>query len=302
MKKVIILLSILFFLGYSVHAQTGQPHYLKPSNYQKKVTHVISGKTRSYYSLSHVKASVINVRGPGRLLVMTRGRFTQDSKDYLKYEIIYTVDGGQAHKFKVTGVVRPKSTVYQNKALGEPGVRKDMEIELGRGYHTLKFKLKDGSAPVAVRYKFIPGKAKKQEWISFSPLSPSEPIDLVTNEHIVHYYRFSAENPLAVEVNGPTEIRVMTRIENHYDMKGRIQYRIQVIEKGKVINTYQLSSVRSEVTTYKENNELIPGKAREFVINVPGGKHTYEISILDKDKNSVLGRFLLPRKDVKLTK
>jgi hypothetical protein len=302
MKKVIILLSILFFLGHSVHAQTGQPHYLKPSNYQKKVTHVVSGKTRSYYSLSHDKASVINVRGPGKLLVLTRGRFTQDSKEYLKYEIIYTVDGGQAHKFKVNGAGHSKSTVYQNKALGEPGIRKDLEIELGRGYHTLEFRLKDGSTPVAVRYKFIPGKAKKQEWISFSPLSPSEPVDLVTNEHIVHYYRFSAENPLKVEVNGPTEIRVMTRIENHYDMKGRIQYRIQVIEKGKVINTYQLSSVRSEVTTYKENNELIPGKAREFVINVPGGKHTYEISILDQDKSSVLGRFLLPRKDVKLTK
>jgi hypothetical protein len=302
MKRIILILIILASYGFSGKAQTMEPRYLKPSGFQKKVTHIISGKTRSYYSLSHIEISAINVRGPGKLIIMTRGRFTSENKDRLGYTVIYTVDGGSPKKFKVPDAGRSKSASCQNTALGDPGIRKDFEIMLGRGYHTLEFKLKDGSAPVAVRYKFVPVKAKKQEWISFAPLSPSKPVNLVTNEHIVHYYRFSAENPLTVEVNGPTEIRVMTRIENHYDMKGRIHYRIQVLEKGKVINTYQLSSVRSEVTAYEDNKELIPGKAREFVIIVPGGKHIYQISILDKDKNSVLGRFLLPKKDVKLTK
>jgi len=85
-------------------------------------------------------------------------------------------------------------------------------------------------------------------------------------------------------------------------MKGRIHYRIQIRENGKVINTYQLNSRRSEITVYKDDNELVPGKACEFVIIVPKGKHLYEIVPLDQDKNTVLGRFLMPEKDVKLVK
>jgi hypothetical protein len=73
-----------------------------------------------------------------------------------------------------------------------------------------------------------------------------------------------------------------------------------VKELDKVVNTYQLSSERSETAVYKENKELVPGKACEFVIIVPKGKHTYVISPLDEDKNTVLGRLLIPKKDVTL--
>ncbi len=95
-------------------------------------------------------------------------------------------------------------------------------------------------------------------------------------------------------------MRVLTRIENHYQMKGRIHYRVQVKENNNIISTYQLSSQRSEIAVYKYDNELIPGKACEFVIDIPKGRHIYEISPLDRDKNSLLGRCLLPKKDVKL--
>ena len=108
------------------------------------------------------------------------------------------------------------------------------------------------------------------------------------------------EKPLKVEIIGPTELRVLTRTENHFQMKGRINYRVQVKENGKVINTYQLCSKVSEVAVYKDVKELIPGTACEFVIYVPKGKHVYEILPLDKDKSTLLGRLLIPEKDVKL--
>ncbi len=152
------------------------------------------------------------------------------------------------------------------------------------------------------RYFFHPTRNKKQEWISYSPLQPSQPVHLISSESTVNYYRFSTDEPLRVKVNGPTVLRVLTRVENHYQMKGRIKYRMQVKENNQVINTYQLNSKRSEITTYKNNAELIPGKAREFVINVPSGNHTYEILPLDKDKSTILGRLLLPKNDVKLEK
>ena len=301
MKKILLNFAVLMFLCSGILAQSaGKPKYLKPTNHQKKVTTIVSDKSRSYYLLNHEKPSVISVRGPGILRVITRGRFVPDAGAKIKYNILYTIDGGEQQKEKMSGVVRSKKATYLKGTLGVPGELIDFEIELGRGEHTIEFLLDDLEVPVAARYKFTPTKAKKQEWIAYSPVQPSEPVDLISRETTVNYHRFSTLKPLKVEINGPTILRVMTRIENHYQMKGRIHYRLQVKEDDKVINTYQLSSRRSEIAVYKDDKDLIPGKACEFVIDVPKGKHTYEILPLDQDKSSVLGRLLLPKKDVKL--
>lgn len=260
----------------------------------------ISGKQRYYYDLSSEKRSLITLRGPGKLRVITRGMFRTETADQLGYTILYTIDGAQQQKFTVTDAERSNTTVCADRKLGNPANSKDLNLDLGRGDHSIEFRLQAGQPPVAARYIFVPSKVKKQDWISFSPLRPSEPVDLITREDEITYYRFSKEKPLKVEVNGRTEVRVLSRIENHYQMRGRIHYRVQVLENNKVINTYQLSSVRSEVTVYKDNNELIPGKGCEFVIDVPKGRHAYEIIPLDEDKSTLLGRMLLPKKDVKL--
>ncbi len=303
MKNILLSLIIILLVVPGIMAQSSKKtRYLKPTNFTKRVTTLTSGKSRSYYSLSTEKASTINVQGPGILRIITRGRFVPEQGNKIKYEVLYTVDGGGQKKFKKSAVERSKTATYLKGSLGVPGQLRDFEIELGRGNHTIEFKLKEKNIPVAVRYSFTPTKKKKQEWIAFSPLQPSEPVDLISRETTVNYYRFSIEKPLKIEINGPTQLRVLTRLENHFQMKGRIHYRMQVKEEGKVINTYQLSSRRSEIAEYKNDNKLIPGKACEFVINAPRGRHTYEILPLDKDKNTILGRFLLPKKDVKLGK
>jgi hypothetical protein len=301
MKKSFLILIVLLMPCLVTWAQTtSKSKSLKPTNFQKRVTTIISGKTRYYYSLNTENASVISSPGPGKLQVITRGRFAPDAGDQINYTILYTIDGGEQKKFLASGVVRSKADTYLDGKLGIPGESKDFTIELGLGDHSIEFKLPDIKTPVAVRYIYTPVKEKKQEWIAFCPLRPSEPVDLISKEATVSYYRFSKDKPLKFEVNGPTELKVMTRIENHYQMRGIIHYRIQVKENGLVLNSYQHSSTRSESAVYKDNKELIPGKACEFVINVPKGKHTYEVLLLDEDKSTVLGRLLLPKKDVKL--
>lgn len=301
MKKIYLIFILLYWFGSSIMAQSnGTSRYLKPTNFKKKVTIRVDGKSRSYYALSADKPSVINIRGPGILRVMTRGQLKPGETNDIQYTINYVINGGAKKIVEVSSVLPSDRADYLDIETSVPGQLKDFEIDLGRGYHNIEFKNTDHRIPIAVRYKFIPAKVKKQEWIAFCPKRPSEPVDLISKESTVNYYRFSSERPLKVEINGPTELRVLTRTENHYQMKGRIYYRIQVKENNGIISTYQLSSRRSEVAVYKYNTELIPGKACEFVIDVPKGRHTFEIVPLDKDKNTLLGRFLIPEKDVKL--
>lgn len=281
----------------SMAQSNGNSRYLKPTNFQKKITLKIENKSRSYYALSADKPAVINIQGPGKLRVLSRGQVKGSKIDYT---IHYVIDGGKKKVVEFSDVEAFANATYLDTEMGVPGQLEDYEINLGRGYHNIEFKTDDLKVLVAVRYKYTPTKVKKQEWISFCPKRPSEPVDLVSREATVNYYRFSMEKPLKVEINGPTELRVLTRIENHYQMKGRIHYRVQVKENGNITSTYQLNSRRSEIAVYKYDTELIPGKACEFVIDVPKGRHTYEVFPLDKDKSTLLGRFLLPKKDVKL--
>jgi len=298
----LILLAITISFSGIVAQTTSKTRTLKPNNYRKKVSTIISGKNRAYYSLNSNKASVISVKGPGVLKVLTRGRFVPKQGDKIEYTIVYYINGSEKREYEITKVERSKKATYLNGSLGVPGQLESFEIELERGNHTIEFKLENNLIPVAARYKFTRIKAKKQKWLPYSPKSHSEPIHLISRESTTNYYRFTPEKPLVIEINGPTEIRVLTRSENKYNMKGRINYRLQIKENNEVINIYQLSSKPSEITSYKTIKELIPGKACEFVIIVPKGKHRYEIIPLDKDKKSILARLFIPEKDVKLIK
>jgi len=289
----------MFCSGLNAQSVTETRH-LKPGNSPKKVSVISSGKTRTYYSLSPVETSKIAVQGPGKLKVMTRGQFKPGAGDALKYTVLYSIDGGEQKFIAVTGIERSKKATYPDGTLGVPGELYDFEIELLRGYHTIEFKLKDNTVNVAARYSFTPAKLQKQEWLAYSPVQPSEPVDLISKEATTEYYRFSMEKPLKIDIIGPTELRVLTRTENHYQMKGMINYRVQVKENGIILNTYQLGSKVSEIAVYKDIKDLIPGTACEFVIYVPKGKHTYEVLPLDKDKSTLLGRLLIPKKDIKM--
>lgn len=304
MKKNLLLLLLLVFLGSSVaiaQKKSAGKKTLKPTGFTQKIAIKSGDNNRSYYALDANEASMISLKGPGVLRVITRCAFAEGKKDKLNYEVLYSVDGGEQQTAKLKGAQRTTKASFQDAKMGTPGQIEDFEIELNRGDHSIQFLAVDGQIPLAARYIFSAGKVKKKKWIAFNPLMPNEPVDLITREDIVNYSRFSLDKPLKIEVIGPTQVRVLTRVENHYNMRGRIQYRIQVKENDEVINTYSLSSKRSQVTVYSDNKALLPGTACEFVIDVPKGKHTYKIMPLDKDKNSVLGRFLIPEKDVKLT-
>ncbi len=303
MKRTLLILLVTFISLNGAMSQTGKKtHLLIPTNNKKKVTTVVSGKTRNYYALDSTNASVIYLRGPGKLRVITRGRFGFDNNDYLNYGVLYSVDGGKTQKFKVKGVGRSKKSGYKNGSLGVPAQSRSFEINLTRGYHSIEFKLKDNFNKVAARYIFTPIKASKKEWISYSPSESIKPVELIIKEDIVKYYRFSMQKPLKIDVNGPTELRILSRIENHYHMTGKINYRIQIIEKDNILNTFQLSSKRSQITTYKKDSTLVPGKAREFAIEVPRGRHQYKIKLLEEGKSTILGRVLIPKSDIKLEK
>ncbi len=300
MKKISLLIFTMLVAASTAFAQSKTKHrYLKPSDSKKVISVIIDGKAKDYYFLSSTRPSVIKVSGPGKLRLLTRGQFVPGQAVKMKYEIICIVDGGEPKLSKATNITRSIQASYLDGTMGVPGQLQEFEFDLSPGQHNISFKLGQGKLPVCARYAFTPAKSKKQDWIAINPVNPSELVELVSKESMISYYRFSPEIPLKTVLNGPVELQVLTRAEFRDDMRGVIHYRVQVKLDNKIINTFQLSSKRSETAAYKSNKQLVPGIGSEFVINVPKGKHTIELIPLDKDKNAILGRLMIPAKSVK---
>lgn len=294
-----LLLIVLLVCGpLSAEAAKAKRTPLKPKNAAGEIAIINLGKTRTYYPLSSRRSTVVSVKGPGELRIFTRAQFGPTTADNLDYSIVYRVDGGGETVFDAGDVNRSASAKYKDASLGIPGDSEDLTVKFGRGYHSIELTLRDSLPPVSARYLFAPRRERKTKWVSLAPLAPYEPVDLYAGEGTAHYYRFSSEKPLRFEIIGPTDLRIMTRVENSFNMKGRANYRLQIRQDGKVVQSFQLSSLRSETTTYKNNRKLIPGKAREVVFRVPKGMQRYEIAPLDK--GGLLGQVMFPRKDVKL--
>lgn len=303
MKKLTILSLFLFIFALGTVAQTQKKtQYPKPTKFVQEISTIVENKTRTYYLISASKESVIKLNGPGTLKLVTRAQFISGQKESVGYEITYSINGGETKKLKVKSAKRSTKATYLDGKMGIPGQVKEFEIEIPRGNNTIEIKLMNGEIPVTTRYVFTHKKDKKQDWIDFAPTQSVQVVDLITHETSASYYRFSDEKPMKIEVLGPTQLRVFSRVEFDYQKRGRVNYRLQVTSDGKVINTYQLSSRRSEVSVYKVDKDLVPGKASEFLIEVPEGKHTYEIVPLDKDKRTILGRIMIVKKDVKKSK
>jgi len=243
--------------------------------------------------------TVLLVRGPGKLKVFTRA-ILNNEKNKSPYSVLYRINGGNYTRVLFSDIQSSSTAKLRDRSNNIPTTVKVLEIDVAPGDNSIEFKSEKNLPPVIAKYLFNKIREKKTKWFMLSPSPSSDPVDLVTRENVIHYYRFSEIRPLKIRINGPTLLRILTRFENHYDMKGRINYRIQVKEDGKIKHTYLLSSTYSEVTTYRKNTKLVPGKAREFYIQVPSGRHNYTITPLDKDKNTILARVLFPKKDVKL--
>ena len=280
------------------HAARKKRVVLSPKQAGQGIAIVVGEKTRVYHPLSLEKPSVVEVKGPGDLRILTRARFDARTTGDLAYRLLYTIDGAEQHAVDIEGVERAPDARYKDIPSATPGDAEELTLSIGRGQHAVEVRLRDSVPNVAARFLFTPRKQKKTKWVALCPLPPLEPVDLYAGEETMHCYRFSAEKPLKVEIIGPTELRIVTRVENSFAMKGRANYRIQVRHNGEVMQSFQLSSKRSETAAYKSNPKLVPGKAREIVFTVPKGKQRYEIAPLDR--HTILGQVLFPQKDAKL--
>jgi hypothetical protein len=172
-------------------------------------------------------------------------------------------------------------------------------VEVPEGVHEFKFFPADSvNQRLFLRFFLSELIAKNEKRVSMSPDRYAKVISLIYKEKEHTYYRMTPKKPIEISVIGPTELKVITRLEFNRRMKGKYSYQVQIFEDDQLIQTRQYRTYKSDAASYKKIMNVTPGRSRSFLIPVPKGRHVYRFSPVTLQKETVITKILIPQKDI----
>ena len=121
--------------------------------------------------------------------------------------------------------------------------------------------------------------------IKSTPATDKVGIEIVTKKEET-YDLLTKQKPLSFEIEGPTYLRVYTRIPWPSGADGHEMYKVILQENGVEERMISLESEVSKVTKDKLGRPL--SKWRSFYIEVPEGKNSYKIIHWSSPKDTIL--------------
>jgi hypothetical protein len=272
-KKLILLTLILS----STFAGVIKPHDAKK---QRDIL-IVSGNRSSYYTLDG-QSLVYKVDGPQRIKIYSRAVLSSKKGKSKSFGFEVQLNGNQPlqvnHQQRYSkGVKSPQhpNHYFSKSALDyisvPAGVNEVTIRPKKRGERIVVRVLEDNNAPR--------GKKKR-----IDALSEEEPIKLISNDKRLSYYSMTKDHPLFVTLEGPVNLEITSRLGFGPQMGREEDYRIQVLDNGKVVGTYYFSTDRSEVTTVDGQNGVVPGSWRSCDVKLGKGMHEIKLRLMDKDR------------------
>lgn len=144
--------------------------------------------------------------------------------------------------------------------------------------------------------------ADRHKWRSLMPSDFIERAMLKVYETELIYYGFDANTPLAFKVQGPTQVRVLTRLRYIPGMEGEQSYELILSEDGVEKEKVLYNTTESEKASYVEGTDMSLGKAMriEFAVD-DTSSHTYEIRLSKNTGKRVEARVFKLRDNVEIT-
>lgn len=270
---------LLTLILASIHAGV-----IKPENAKKyRDILIVSGNRSSYYTLKD-ESLVYQVKGPQRIKIYSRAVLSRKSSKSKSYGFEIQLNGNQPlqveHQQKRSKGV--KSPQHPNHYFSKSATD---YISIPAGVNEVIIRPKKRSGPVLIRVledtKKARGKKKRVD-----ALSEEAPVKLVANNKTLSYYGLRRNHPLFVTLEGPVNLEVVSRLGFSPEMGREEDYRLQVLDNGKVVGTYYFSTDRSEQTIVKDQNGMVPGKWRSCDVKLGKGMHEIKLRLLDENRQA----------------
>ena len=258
----------------------------------------VSGRTLTYYLLTPSEPTVVAVRGPRRVKIISRYLFSPDDPAPIDYRIRVLVDGNEVLRKSFDATVAAAASVVNSTGTAVGALRR-CYVDVGTGAHTLQvFAEPSGSGRVVARFF---RESKRQQTVTV-PFAPEEydtvyQLQFASGSQSV-YYHFNATTPLRFTVHGPTTLKIHTRLDFDHTMNGSQSYALEVLCDGELHRSYHYHTGKLSTAVYVERPDILPGSRKTMRIAVPKGTHHFEIRCLRPEHCGVAAQIRLPRGDI----
>lgn len=272
--------------------------------YHEKVEVSVKGIKSDYYAVTQDEPLEVKLRGPRKVLVHVRNSFVGEDRSMMEYHLNVLQDGRNFDEYAFRASPTRLATLLESLEDRRLGRLRKFILEVPEGVHRLKFFPAGSMNQQKLFLKFFISEIllKNEKRVSMSPDQYDEVVHLIYKEREYTYYRMTQDKPVELSVVGPTELKVITRLEFNRRMKGKFSYQIQIFEDGKLTQTRQYRTYKSDAASYTQVTNVTPGRSRSFLISVPHGKHVYRLVPITLQKETVIAKLLIPQKDVGIIK
>ncbi|MBU0508523.1 hypothetical protein KKH27_06800 [bacterium] len=295
LRNFFVLLTLIAVCVVDAGAKSGSLTYFKPAAFDREAAVLVSGKMRNYYVLEADTKIELQVKGPSRLMILSRAVADEPSES-VKYKFLAL----RKKSRKALSISHESHTsdkvVFSGDREGHISFARKKYIDVPKGDHTYTIYLPKGAkGTLLMRFaRETTAFTSGTQVVAMTPAEFTTQVDLVAREESTTYYRIGTGYGSTVELIGPATLKVLSRIEYDANMSGKQKWRVRVLEDGRVKGTYSLASRKSGVTTYREPSSLVASQAETFFVEIPEGKHRYEF-VLPENHRTVLLKFLLPK-------
>ena len=274
--KIIILLLIGFI-------STSFGETVAPSEKDKKEILTINGKRRTYYQLYRGELNYL-VNGPRRIEIVARRAVPKKDKKEKEFGFIIRIDGQDSievvHQKNISNGVT--SSQHQGHGYTKSG---SYFFNLLGGTHDVKISpASNRSRPVLIR--LLSNRFEKSEETGkyIEPAKEQEVSHLKGGNGEYRYLKLMSGKKMEFDFNPFEKVVVLSRNAFENWMPNEESYRIRVSRDSKIEGTYYFRTERSEVSTIKEDKEIVPGKRRTFEIDNIRKDVPYFIELVDKGR------------------
>lgn len=256
----------------------------------------IGGKERTYSAFDHDTPANVSVVGPTKLRILVRLDFAKDDPAEVPFVVDVEMDGAPSGVQERTAT-RSSTTVFLDAPGHVPGIRHAFEVEVSSGTHTVALRLKEAGR-VAIAAFYLPKGKAGYSRVSMSPTEYQETVVEIYQEKERTWYLGGGEKGVSLDLIGPTNLSVLSSLEFDPSLRGSQSYTVTVFVDGVSTKDFSLTTERSEIRSYRDRPEVVPGVEKSFSFSIAEGQHKVAFFLKGTEAKACAYRFLLPAKDV----
>lgn len=271
--RYVITIALLFGLASS--------KVVTPEEGGKKTSIIVKDKSYDYWLINRNGEAKFTVSGIATARIYVR---TEVGK---KPNITIKLDNT---KLKSITIDEKQSNIAHTKVFNKVTKAWTINLKIPRGKHILSLESDD---EIIVRLT----SKKKVSYIAMAPQRHDGGMVLVAGEEEFGYYRCSQDKAVEYVLIGPGTTTLYTRLLFSPGMMGTQHYKLRIQVDNNEPTIYEFESKASAVSYFRNNGQIIPGKAKKIKIKIPKGKHT--ISVKPTGSIPVAVRLMLPMSMIK---